>query len=62
MFRIATGSAVLLFGLWFFYLAVTETWWLLIHGSVISAIGIAILLNKKEDDIEEIKSSEDNKE
>lgn len=55
MFRIITGIVVILIGLWFAYLAVTETWWMLIHATFIASVGIAILLNNREDEIEEIK-------
>ena len=54
MFRIITGVVVLGIGLWLLLLAMHTTWIFLFHGSIASAIGIAILLNKKEDEIEDI--------
>ena len=43
-------------------MAVTVTWIFLFHATVAGGIGIAILLNKKEDDIEEIKQPNQSKE
>jgi hypothetical protein len=58
MFRIVTGSVLLLIGLGFIFLSFTISAVLFIHGGVVSAVGIAILLNKREDDIEEINDNE----
>lgn len=57
MSRIITGAVLILAGLVLLYFAVIENLIMLIHAGVIGGIGIAILLNKKEDDIEEITSN-----
>ena len=54
MFRIGTGIGVLLFALWFVYLGFRVERVFFIHGAVVGALGVAILLNTREDDIEEI--------
>lgn len=58
MFRIVTGAVLLLAGLVFVYFGLTEAWVLFIHASVLIAIGVAILVNRSEDSIEEIKSND----
>lgn len=55
MFRIITGTVLILAGLVLLYFAVIESLIMLIHAGVVGGIGLAILLNTKEDNIEEIK-------
>ena len=62
MFRIVTGIIVTIVGLCFVFLAVTTTWFFLIHAAVTVGIGVAILFNTKEDAIEEIKTTSDKEE
>jgi len=57
MFRIITGIVVISAGAWFILASVREAIGLLIPGGIIIAIGITILLNTREDDIEEIKNN-----
>jgi thiol:disulfide interchange protein len=59
MFRIITGIIVLLFGLWLVYALYPEGWWATLYGLFVAGIGVAILMNKKEDEIEEITGEED---
>ncbi|MCA9354565.1 MAG: hypothetical protein KC877_03545 [Candidatus Kaiserbacteria bacterium] len=53
MFRIITGVAVMAFGLWLIYMYSAGIFATL-YGLVITGVGVAILLNKKEDEIEKI--------
>ncbi|MCA9362427.1 hypothetical protein KC906_03550 [Candidatus Kaiserbacteria bacterium] len=61
MFRIITGIIVLLFGLWLTYVLYQEIVWAALYGLAVAGVGMAILLNKDEDEIEEIndEKSED---
>lgn len=54
MFRIGTGIAVILVGLWLSVEGYAEGLLEMLPGSIVVAIGIAILLNKNEDKIEEV--------
>lgn len=54
MVRILTGSCMLVGGLVLAYIAFRAEWFLAIYGLVVAGLGGAILLNKKEDSIEEI--------
>lgn len=56
MFRIITGIVVLAFGLWLAYVLYQENVWVALYGVAIAGVGVAILLNKKEDNIEEISN------
>lgn len=56
MFRIITGSVIFLIGLGFLIGSVIEQDISGLFGIAIIAVGVAILLNKHEDEIEEIKS------
>jgi len=58
MFRLGTGMAVTLFGFGLIYLGTGEVWPVLIYGMVAVGIGIAIMLNKNEDSIENITHSD----
>ena len=57
MFRIITGIVLILVGLVLLYFAVVESLIMLIHAGVVGGLGIAILLNKKEDEIEKINNT-----
>ena len=54
--RTITGVVVVLFGLYLIVQGVLKDFWILIYGIPIVAIGVYIFFNKKEDDIEKIKS------
>lgn len=54
--RTITGILAVLFGLFLTILGIFKDPWVLIYGIPIIIIGIFIFLNKKEDNIEEIKS------
>lgn len=56
VFRIITGVAIIVIGLGFLLDGIFVQSALAVFGIIISAIGVAILLNKKEDEIEEIKN------
>jgi len=57
MFRILTGIVVTAIGLGLLIAGLTADGSTAIFGIGVSVIGIAILLNKKEDEIEQIKSN-----
>lgn len=59
MFRIVTGIVVMLFGVGLIYVGTGEEWPVLIYGMVAVGVGIAIMLNKNEDTIEEITHNDD---
>lgn len=54
MYRIGTGIGVVLLGLWLISVGLNYDVGLLIIGIVLAGVGLAILLNKSEDEIEEI--------
>lgn len=54
--RTITGILAILLGLFLIVLSILKEPWVLIYGIPIFIIGIFILFNKKEDDIEKIKS------
>jgi hypothetical protein len=54
MFRIVTGSIFVIAGLVFGYFGLSLGWSFWIHAAGVLAVGVAILLNKREDEIEEI--------
>lgn len=58
MFRLGAGIVVTLFGFGLIYLGTGEAWPVLIYGMVAAGIGIAIILNKNEDSIENITHSD----
>lgn len=62
MFRIITGSIVVLLGLGLAWFGAHDGIGSLVFGLVFAAIGVAILLNKQEDEIEEISNQESNPE
>ena len=53
--QLVTGTALITFGLLIFFITIVETLFALIYTIPIIIIGIAILLNKKEDIIEKVK-------
>lgn len=53
--RTITGIASIILGLVIIYFSFDSTLWLLAYGIPIIVIGIFILFNKKEDDIEKIR-------
>ena len=53
--RIITGPLAIILGLYLIIISFSEPW-LLIYGIPIFIVGIFILFNKKEDDIEKIKT------
>jgi len=53
--RTITGIASIILGLVLIYYSFQSTFWLLAYGIPIILIGIFILFNKKEDDIEKIR-------
>ncbi|MEA3229890.1 MAG: hypothetical protein U9P44_03165 [archaeon] len=53
--RTITGIAAIILGLYLILLGFSEPW-ILIYGVPILIIGIFILFNKKEDEIEKIKT------
>lgn len=57
MFRIMTGIVFILAAIVLLYFAIVESLIMLIHAGVIGGLGLAILLNKKEDEIEEINNA-----
>ena len=59
MFRIATGIVIVLIALSLLLAGSAEGVGAMIPGIVFLVVGIAILVNKHEDDIEEIKSDND---
>jgi len=54
--RIVTGIIAILLGLFLIIFYLSEDFFVLVYGVPLIIIGIFILLNKKEDHIEEIKS------
>ena len=56
--RIITGILVTLMGLLLIIFSIFEDFWVLVYGIPLFIIGIFIFFNKKEDDIEKIKSRE----
>lgn len=59
MFRMVTGVIVLCIGLWLVYVGVRGAWPVALYGVLAAAVGLAIICNKKEDEIEEITRKED---
>lgn len=57
MFRIMTGSIIASIGVILLILGIVEQSVSLIFSITLIALGIVILLNKKEDEIEQIKSN-----
>lgn len=57
MFRVATGIIITIGGLFFLVGGLLEQEGSAIVGAVAIVIGIAILMNKKEDEIEQIKNN-----
>ena len=57
--RIITGVIAILLGITIISFGFIKDLWLLIYGIPIFIIGILILFNKKEDEIEKIKSRKD---
>lgn len=55
--QLITGSAIIFIGLLIAFVTIMETILTLIYSVPIIIIGIVILLNKKEDIIEQIKKS-----
>lgn len=53
--RIITGTVAMILGLYLVVISFSEPW-ILIYGIPIFIIGVFILLNKKEDIIEKIKT------
>jgi uncharacterized membrane protein len=53
--RLITGLVLLALGMIFITLAIFHTWWMLFYGIPLFILGIAILLYKNEDKIEERK-------
>lgn len=60
MFRIVTGVVVIAVGLVVAYFGLDESWFLALCGGGIVIVGVAIIVNKHEDEIEEIKSDKEN--
>ncbi|MFC1640735.1 hypothetical protein ACFL2D_01650 [Patescibacteria group bacterium] len=58
--RSITGTLVAVLGIAFIVMAVIWDIWLLAYGIPFLAVGGYIFFNKKEDDIEGIKSKKDN--
>lgn len=56
MSRTVTGVMATLLGLFLIVLSILKDLWILIYGIPILIIGVFIFFNKKEDEIEEIKS------
>ena len=54
--RTITGTLVILLGLFLIVISVSKDLWGLIYGIPIFIIGIFIYFNKKEDEIEKIKT------
>ena len=54
--RTITGIFSIFLGLFLIKVSILENFWMLIYGIPILIIGIYIFFNKKEDDIEKIKS------
>ncbi len=54
--RTITGTIAIILGLFLIILSIFKEYFILIYGIPILIIGIFILLNKKEDDIETIKT------
>ena len=50
-----TGGVTIFLGLILIYFTYKETWITIFYGLIIIGLGIAILLNKKEDVIEKVK-------
>lgn len=61
MFRIVTGVVVIIVGLVLVYFGFQEAKFLAIYGIGISIVGIVIIFNKHEDEIEEIKNDKEQK-
>jgi len=54
--RTITGIIGICLGLFLIIISITKELWILIYGIPIIIIGIFILFNKKEDEIEKIKT------
>ncbi|MCW8965250.1 MAG: hypothetical protein OQK82_00975 [Candidatus Pacearchaeota archaeon] len=50
-----TGTIIILLGILLIYFTYKETWIMITYGILIMILGIAILLNKREDIVEQIK-------
>jgi len=59
--RTITGTLAVIFGLFLTILGIFKDLWVLIYGVPMVVIGIFIFLNKKEDNIEQIKGRENYK-
>ncbi len=57
--RTITGIVAIIGGLFLTWLGIFKEHWILIYGIPVVIIGVFIFFNKKEDDIEEIKSRKD---
>jgi len=55
MSRTITGILLIILGIILIYVSVNESLWVLIYGIPVLLIGLFILFNKKEDEIEQIK-------
>jgi F0F1-type ATP synthase assembly protein I len=51
--RLVVGIIFILFGIFFLVLTFFGPWWLVFYSIVLFGVGIAVLLNKNEDKIEE---------
>ncbi len=58
--QLITGILIITLGAFLFYLAIKKTWIIFFYSIPLIIIGIVILLNKKEDIIEEIKKTKKN--
>jgi len=55
--RFITGIIGILLGCYLLFVAMTKNWWVAFYGTPILLIGVLILFNKKEDQIEQIKNN-----
>ena len=53
--RTITGIVTIILGIYLIVISFLEEYWILIYGIPIFIVGIFILFNKKEDQIEKIK-------
>jgi uncharacterized membrane protein len=53
--RLIIGLICLLAGIFFFILSIFTGWWMIFYAIPLALLGIAILLNKNEDKIEQRK-------
>jgi len=53
--RTITGSIIIVLGMVLVFVSVFFAWFVLIYGIPLLIIGLFILFNKKEDEIEEVK-------